>query len=98
MIAAKSASRTFSGSGLAASETWRDSRFIAAQLLATLVSVYKDVDNAHRSVLSHGGLGYALVWLLIEDEVKLAAYKLFDGKGGLLAHFPGRQPLPTAVN
>ncbi|HTV82164.1 MAG TPA: hypothetical protein VME18_05900 [Acidobacteriaceae bacterium] len=70
---------------------------IATQLLATLVSVYGLFMTPIGWFWAAVVWGYAVVWFFIEDEVKLAAYRLFDGDGGLLAHFLGRQPLLTAA-
>ena len=51
---------------------------LGTQLLATLIMVY----GVFMAPIGWGlaGLvwGYALCWFLVEDRVKLAAYRLFD--------------------
>jgi H+-transporting ATPase len=68
---------------------------IATQLLATLVSVYGLFMTPIGWFWAAVVWGYAIVWFFIEDEVKLAAYRLFDGNGGLLSHFLGRSVRPA---
>ncbi|MGC2355399.1 MAG: plasma-membrane proton-efflux P-type ATPase [Candidatus Acidiferrum sp.] len=64
---------------------------VGTQVVATLLAVY----GVFMAPIGwRWGLfvwGYALAWFLVNDRVKLGAYKIFDPQeGGLMAHFWGK--------
>ena len=54
-------------------------RLSDTQSVATLIAVY-GVHAAHRLELGLLVWGYALAWFLVNDRVKLLAYRIFDPK------------------
>jgi H+-transporting ATPase len=62
---------------------------IGTQCLATLITVYGLFMTPIGWFWAMAVWAYALVWFLIEDQVKLAAYKIFDR--GQVALFSARK-------
>jgi H+-transporting ATPase len=58
---------------------------IGTQCLAALISVYGIFMTPISWLAAGGVLAYALVWFLIEDQVKLVAYTIFDRQKVALA-------------
>jgi H+-transporting ATPase len=56
---------------------------LGTQVLATLIAVY----GLFMTPLGWGWAGavwgYALVWFLVNDRIKLLAYRIFDPQGGV---------------
>jgi H+-transporting ATPase len=69
---------------------------IGTQLLATLITVYGVFMHPIGWFWAGAVWAYALVWFLIEDEVKLAAYRLFDQNGGPISRFWKHNPRVVA--
>ena len=74
---------------------------LGTQIVATLIAVY----GLFMTPLGWGWAafvwGYALAWFLVNDRVKLLAYRIFDPtKAPLLAKKPARQPMrrPTLTS
>jgi H+-transporting ATPase len=73
---------------------------LSTQIVATLIAVY----GLFMTPLGWGWAafvwGYALAWALLNDRVKLLAYRIFDPTGApLLAKKPARQPVaPSDLN
>lgn len=66
---------------------------IGTQLLAALITVYGVFMHPIGWFWAGAVWAYALIWFLIEDEVKLMAYKLFDREdGGAISHFWRHNP------
>jgi len=65
---------------------------VGTQLVATLIAVYGVFMAPIGWKWAFMVWGYALVWFLINDRVKLGAYKIFDRQdGGLMAYFLQRR-------
>ena len=63
---------------------------IATKVLATLAVVYGMFMSPIGWSFALLIWGYALVWFLVNDRIKLAAYRIFDPRGGgLLGKIPG---------
>jgi H+-transporting ATPase len=61
---------------------------LLTQLLATLIAVYGVFMPPLGWKWAAFVWGYALAWFLVNDQVKLAAYRVLDHrKGGLITHF-----------
>jgi H+-transporting ATPase len=60
------------------------------QALATVVAVYGVFMAPIGWHWAFFVWGYALAWFLVNDRIKLWAYKMFDKEGGLLDHLLGR--------
>jgi H+-transporting ATPase len=61
---------------------------LATQALATMIAVYGLFMTPIGWRWALFVWGYALAWFLVNDRVKLAAYKVFDPQGsGLITHF-----------
>jgi H+-transporting ATPase len=69
---------------------------IGTQLLATLITVYGVFMHPIGWLWAGAVWAYALVWFFIEDEVKLAAYRLFDHNGGPISRFWKHNPRMVA--
>lgn len=54
---------------------------VGTQILATLIAVYGIFMAPLGWYWALAVWGYALVWFLIDDAVKLAAYRIFDSTG-----------------
>ncbi len=69
---------------------------VGTQVVATLIAVY----GLFMTPLGWGWAaavwGYALVWFLINDRIKLLAYRIFDPKGGEAKPVVKALPKPTA--
>ncbi len=69
---------------------------ICTQLVATLIAVYGVFMAPIGWKWAFIVWGYALVWFLINDRVKLGAYKIFDRQDdGLMAYFWDKHKQPT---
>ena len=65
---------------------------IGTQILATLIAVYGTFMPATGWAWAMTVWGYALAWFFVNDRVKLAAYRIFDGRHpGLLTQQTVRQ-------
>jgi H+-transporting ATPase len=71
---------------------------LATQALATMIAVYGLFMTPIGWRWALFVWGYALAWFLVNDRVKLAAYKVFDPQGtGLITHFWQLHKQPVAA-
>jgi H+-transporting ATPase len=71
---------------------------LATQALATMIAVYGLFMTPIGWYWALFVWGYALAWFLVNDRVKLAAYKVFDPQGGgLITHFWQLHKQPSAA-
>lgn len=68
---------------------------VVTQVLATIVAVFGIFMLPIGWKWAMFVWGYALAWFLVNDRVKLFAYKMFDSPGGHLAHLMGKDKQVT---